>query len=70
MRSEEVRKNMQYPPEFKKTLMTGRLIGAAMVSSLFLYQIPLQNTLRLAAGMNACLAEGVVRGTGKSPLSA
>jgi|GEM_PF-4221577 len=30
MRSEEVRNNMEYPPEFKKTLMTGRLIGAAL----------------------------------------
>jgi F0F1-type ATP synthase membrane subunit c/vacuolar-type H+-ATPase subunit K len=37
MRSEEVRNNVEYPPEFKKTLMTGRLIGAAIVSSLFLY---------------------------------
>jgi hypothetical protein len=30
---------------------------------------PLQDTPRLAAGRNACLAEGVIRGTGKSPLS-
>jgi hypothetical protein len=31
---------------------------------------PLKNTPRLAAGMNSCLSEGVIRGTGKSPLSA
>jgi hypothetical protein len=30
---------------------------------------PLKNTPRLAAGMNSCLSEGVIRGTGKSPLS-
>jgi F0F1-type ATP synthase membrane subunit c/vacuolar-type H+-ATPase subunit K len=37
MRSEEVRHNMEYPPEFKKAFTTGRLIGEAMVSCLFLY---------------------------------
>ena len=34
-----------------------------------IYEISLQNTLRLAAGMNACLTEGVIRGSGASPLS-
>jgi len=34
------------------------------------YQNPLQNTPRLAAGMNACLTQGVIRGRGASPLSA
>jgi hypothetical protein len=31
---------------------------------------PLQNPPRLAVGMNACLTEGVIRGSGASPLSA
>jgi IS5 family transposase len=30
---------------------------------------PLQNPPRLAAGMNACLPQGVIRGSGASPLS-
>jgi ubiquinone biosynthesis protein len=34
-----------------------------------IYQKPLQNTPRLAAGMNACLTEGVIRGSGAFPLS-
>ena len=38
-------------------------------AQLIFYQNPLQNTPRLAAGMNACLAEGVIRGSGASPLS-
>jgi thiamine pyrophosphate-dependent acetolactate synthase large subunit-like protein len=32
-------------------------------------EIPLQHAPRLAAGKNACRSEGVIRGTGKSPLS-
>jgi hypothetical protein len=37
---------------------------------LFYLRKPLQNAPWLATGRNACLAEGVIRGTGKSPLSA
>jgi hypothetical protein len=35
-----------------------------------LYENSLQNTPRLAAGMNVCFAQGVIRGSGASPLSA
>jgi len=35
-----------------------------------MYTKPLQVAPWLATGRNACLAEGVIRGTGKSPLSA
>ena len=36
----------------------------------FFYERPLQNTPRLAAGMNACLSWGFIRGSGAAPLSA
>jgi len=35
-----------------------------------IYTKPLQVAPWLATGRNACIAEGVIRGTGKSPLSA
>ena len=44
-------------------------IRSSRTQSAILYEISLQNTLRLAAGMNACLTEGVIRGSGASPLS-
>jgi hypothetical protein len=41
-----------------------------IVSVILILANPLQNPPRLAAGMNACLTEEVIRGSGASPLSA
>jgi hypothetical protein len=51
------------------TIIVEADVGRTVEQKRGLYQNSLQNTPWLAAGMNACLPEGVIRGSGASPLS-